>query len=359
MEYFALGDLRRRMRGAPHAARGAAACAAAIAHALAAVHAAGVLALDPEARQHHAARRRQHRAHRFRHVQGCRAGARSSTDTGTIFGTPHYMSPGAGARRAVDERSDLYSLGVILFEMLTRREALPRREPDGDRLQAPQGRRSRGCRRSSPRCSRCSSGCWPRHPADRFAERAGSGAHLESTLAAGGCARASAAMNAPGRAPRGGRSILQRADPAGLGGGCRRRLPELAASITPTARRRPPRRALALMFAYPEDRRCASALARLAREELRHFEQVLRAMTRARCALHAATPRTLRRSRAAPRVTRSCRSRAQARSAARRRADRGALGERFQPARAAACRRRWRAAAPGAWAPARPRHFEL
>jgi tRNA 2-(methylsulfanyl)-N6-isopentenyladenosine37 hydroxylase len=36
--------------------------------------------------------------------------------------------------------------------------------------------------------------------------------------------------------------------------------------------------ALALMFAYPEDRALSVALARLAREELRHFEQVLRAM---------------------------------------------------------------------------------
>lgn len=36
--------------------------------------------------------------------------------------------------------------------------------------------------------------------------------------------------------------------------------------------------ALALMFAYPEDRSLALALARLAREELRHFEQVLRLM---------------------------------------------------------------------------------
>jgi tRNA-(ms[2]io[6]A)-hydroxylase len=36
--------------------------------------------------------------------------------------------------------------------------------------------------------------------------------------------------------------------------------------------------ALALMFAYPEDRELAAALSRLAREELRHFEQVQRMM---------------------------------------------------------------------------------
>lgn len=36
--------------------------------------------------------------------------------------------------------------------------------------------------------------------------------------------------------------------------------------------------ALALMFAYPEDRKLAQRLSRLAREELRHFEQVDRLM---------------------------------------------------------------------------------
>jgi tRNA-(ms[2]io[6]A)-hydroxylase len=38
--------------------------------------------------------------------------------------------------------------------------------------------------------------------------------------------------------------------------------------------------ALALMFAYPEDRALGIALARLAREELRHFEQVQKLMAR-------------------------------------------------------------------------------
>ncbi len=37
--------------------------------------------------------------------------------------------------------------------------------------------------------------------------------------------------------------------------------------------------ALALMFAYPGDRALVTALSRLAREELRHFEQVARVMT--------------------------------------------------------------------------------
>jgi serine/threonine protein kinase len=41
------------------------------------------------------------------------------TDEGEIFGTPYYMSPEQGHGSGVDARSDIYSLGVIFFEMLT------------------------------------------------------------------------------------------------------------------------------------------------------------------------------------------------------------------------------------------------
>src|ERR1700738_2180712 len=46
--------------------------------------------------------------------------AEDVTDTGLIFGTPHYMSPEQGHGEPIDARSDLYSLGGIVFEMVTR-----------------------------------------------------------------------------------------------------------------------------------------------------------------------------------------------------------------------------------------------
>src|SRR3712207_2547542 len=48
-----------------------------------------------------------------------RAGASDMTETGSIMGTAHYLSPEQAQGHAVSAESDLYAVGIILWELLT------------------------------------------------------------------------------------------------------------------------------------------------------------------------------------------------------------------------------------------------
>ena len=99
----------------------AAALGATLAEALAAAHAQGIVHRDVKPNNVMIARDGSVRLLDFGLARGTGIDLTTLTRTGTILGTPGYMSPEQFDAHGVDERSDLYSLGVVLFEVLTGR----------------------------------------------------------------------------------------------------------------------------------------------------------------------------------------------------------------------------------------------
>jgi hypothetical protein len=120
MEHFPAGDLRQRMR-APVPPETALSYLRQMASALEAIHTVGVLHRDLKP------------ANVMLRADGtlclidfglAKANELDAELTGSreIFGTPYYMSPEQGHAELIDARSDLYSVGVVFYEMLIGRK---------------------------------------------------------------------------------------------------------------------------------------------------------------------------------------------------------------------------------------------
>jgi eukaryotic-like serine/threonine-protein kinase len=120
MEYFPMGDLRKRVRNGLTPAESLG-YAVQIARVLSAIHAEGVLHRDLKPGNVMLRSDDQIALIDFGLAKQLALDL-DLTDRGLIFGTPHYMSPEQGHGQKMDARSDLYSLGVLLYEMLTGRK---------------------------------------------------------------------------------------------------------------------------------------------------------------------------------------------------------------------------------------------
>ena len=120
MEHFPAGDLRHRMK-APLSPATALKYLEQIASALEAIHSVGVLHRDLKPGN---VMLRPDGSLCLIDFGLAKANEMDVSLTGSreIFGTPYYMSPEQGHAEEIDARSDLYSLGVMFYEMLVGRK---------------------------------------------------------------------------------------------------------------------------------------------------------------------------------------------------------------------------------------------
>ena len=120
MEYFPLGDLRGRIKQGIHPLR-ALTFLRQMAEALKVLHGAGVLHRDLKPgnvmlRDELSLALIDYGLSKHVELDA------TLTNSGEIFGTPYYMSPEQGHGHDTDARSDIYSIGIIFYEMLMRRK---------------------------------------------------------------------------------------------------------------------------------------------------------------------------------------------------------------------------------------------
>jgi len=120
MEYVPGEDLRSTMkRAGPLSAGNALFIAKQICEGLAAAHQLGVIHRDLKPQNIMIDREGNVRIMDFGIARSTQA--KDITHSGMMIGTPIYMSPEQAAAEKTDSRSDIYSIGIILFEMVTGR----------------------------------------------------------------------------------------------------------------------------------------------------------------------------------------------------------------------------------------------
>jgi serine/threonine protein kinase len=129
MEYVEGEDLDVHLRRkGPLPPRRAAQVAIEVARALEHAHAAGVVHRDIKPGNILLGRRGQIKITDFGLAQD--VGQREKNEDGSVMGTPFYVSPEQAQGLSADGRSDLYSLGVTLFQALTGKRPFEGRSPD-------------------------------------------------------------------------------------------------------------------------------------------------------------------------------------------------------------------------------------
>ncbi len=119
-EFISGRDLKSEIKKrGPWPPEEAAKLASTIADALAVAHSSGVVHRDIKPHNIMIANDGSVRLLDFGVARKTGGGMETLTKTGMIVGTPEYMSPEQFGTHRVDERSDVYSLGVVLFELLT------------------------------------------------------------------------------------------------------------------------------------------------------------------------------------------------------------------------------------------------
>jgi tRNA A-37 threonylcarbamoyl transferase component Bud32 len=118
MEYVPGGSLKEHLlEEAPLAPRAAVTLALQIAKALEAAHKRGVIHRDIKPQNVLLTEEGEAKVADFGIARA--ASSATMTKTGSVLGTAHYLSPEQALGQQATTRSDLYSLGVVLYEMLT------------------------------------------------------------------------------------------------------------------------------------------------------------------------------------------------------------------------------------------------